>query len=177
MHCSHTVGRHPKINAPNGVNVISVNTGIFPRYFAVEFDDKRDSTHSTKIFFEFRCYLRTGVMCVSSAKRLTLQRRCIVTPKLPSVARQAIEHKIFRCIPMFLVRDTTPLAMAIIWPVAMYLYVWNKAFSHHPAEASYFFFFKKPPPPSGGAPMWGGAPGFFRGGFFSAFAESHITEL
>jgi allantoate deiminase len=125
-----TVGRIQ--NRPNGVNVISGNTG-FSLDIRSEFDDKRDVALDEILLELDTIAARRNVRIERKATHAANAVHC--DAKLQSVLRNAIETQNIPVHTLFSGAGHDAMAMADICPVAMLFMRCEKGISHHPAEA------------------------------------------
>jgi allantoate deiminase len=125
-----TVGRIQ--NRPNGVNVISGNTG-FSLDIRSEFDEKRDVALDEILLELDAIAARRNVRIERKATHAANAVHC--DAKLQSVLRKAIETQNIPVHTLFSGAGHDAMAMADICPVAMLFIRCDKGISHHPAEA------------------------------------------
>ncbi|AWX99377.1 allantoate amidohydrolase [Marinomonas primoryensis] len=125
-----TVGRIQ--NRPNGVNVISGNTG-FSLDIRSEFDDKRDVALDEILQELDAIAARRNVRIERKSTHAANAVHC--DAKLQSVLRKAIETQNIPVHTLFSGAGHDAMAMADICPVAMLFMRCDKGISHHPAEA------------------------------------------
>lgn len=125
-----TVGRIQ--NRPNGVNVISGNTG-FSLDIRSEFDDKRDVALDEILLELDAIAARRNVRIERKATHAADAVHC--DAKLQSVLRNAIQTQNIPVHTLFSGAGHDAMAIADICPVAMLFMRCEKGISHHPAEA------------------------------------------